>query len=158
MVAILISQHFITTQVAYSAANSAQTKRLSGPINSLQFSADADPLLIVSGRWRMDLNLDKAGVVPLEIKGFNATLIVVSGDGSKSERYELSNFKQDSISYDNKTKSSTIKGKVTFTSDNPVDGVGVVLKLVNLNVLMINLDPSKTKEQLGDNPIYGLER
>lgn len=158
LVILVISQHFITTQFGYSTVNSTQPSRLSGPINSLQFSAEADPLLIVSGRWRMDVNFDNTGVIPVEIKGFNTTLVVVLGDGSKTERYELTDFKQDSISYDNKTKISTIKGKLTMTSDSPVENIGAVLKLINKNILTISLDPAKTKEQLGETPIYGIER
>ena len=156
---VVVSQHFITTQFAYSTANSTQTLRLSGPINSLQYSNDADSLLIVSGRWRMDVNFDKTGIVPVEIRSFNATLVVVLGDGSKTERYALTDFKRDSISNDNKTNISTIKGKVTMTSeDSTVENIEVVLKLINKNILTINLDPSKTKEQLGETPIYGVER
>jgi hypothetical protein len=156
---VVVSQHFITTQFAYSTVNSTQTLRLSGPINSLQYSNDADTLLIVSGRWRMDVNFDNTGINPVEIKSFNATLVVVLGDGSKTERYELTDFNQDSISNDNKTKISTIKGKLTMTSGgNPVENIEVVLKLINKNILTINLDPSKTKEQLGETPIYGVER
>jgi hypothetical protein len=158
LVTFVIGQHFITTQFGYSSLNSTQTLRLNGPINSLQFSDEADPLLIVSGRWRMNVNFDITGSIPVEIKGFNATLIVVLGDGSKTERYELTDFKQDSISYDNKTNISTIKGKLTMTSENPLENIGAVLRLINKNILTISLDPAKTKELLGETPIYGIER
>jgi len=155
---VVLSQHLITTQSAYSSANSTQTLRLSGPINSLQFSDDADSLLIVSGRWRMNVNFDNTGINPVEIKSFNATLVVVLEDGSKTERYQLTDFKQDSIANDNKTKISTINGTLTMTGEgNPVEDIEVVLKLINKNIITINLDPSKTKEQLGETPIYGVE-
>jgi hypothetical protein len=70
----------------------------------------------------------------------------------------LSDFKQDSISYDNKINASTIKGKLTMTSKSLMDNIGVDLKLINKNILTITLDPSRTRDQLGETPIYGLER
>ena len=158
LLSIVVGQQFITTPFAYSATNSTQPLRLSGPINSLQFSSDGDVLWIVSGRWRMNINFDNAGIVPTAIKDFNATLVVVSADGSKTERYQLSDFKQDLISYDNKTNTPTIKGKLTMTSKAPVENIGVVLKLINKNILTITLDASKTRELLGETPIYGIER
>jgi hypothetical protein len=158
LLSIVVGQQFITTPFAYSASNSTQSLRLSGPINSLQFSSDGDVLWIVSGRWRMNINFDNAGIVPTAIKDLNATLIVVSADGSETERYQLSDFKQDLISYDNKTNTSTIKGKLMMTSKAPVENIGVVLKLINKNILTITLDASKTRELLGETPIYGIER
>src|ERR1044072_1484557 len=114
--AIVICQQFIIIPFAYSSSNYTQTLRLSGPINSIQYSTDGNPSWIVSGRWRIEVNFDKAGFVPLAIKGLNTTLIVTPIDGSDTQRYELSDFKQDSQSYDNKTNTSTIKGKLTMTS------------------------------------------
>ncbi len=155
LLGILISQQFITTQFVYSTTNSTRSLKLTGPINSLQFSSEGDVLWLVSGRWRMDVNFDSAGIVPIAIKYFNATLFTVSGDGSKDGRYELEDFKQDSISYDNNTKTSIIKGKLTMSS---VENIGVVLNLINKNILTIDLDPSKTRDKLGETTIYGLER
>jgi hypothetical protein len=131
---------------------------LSGPINSIQYSTDGNPSWIVSGRWRIEVNFDKAGIVPMAIKGLNATLVVIPIDGSDTQRYGLSDFKQDSQSYDNKTNTSTIKGKLTMTSKTPLENIAVVLKLINKNILTITLDPSKTRDQLGETPIYGIER
>jgi hypothetical protein len=84
--------------------------------------------------------------------------VVIPIDGSDTQRYELSNFKQDWQSYDNKTNTSTIKGKLTMTSKTPLENIAVVLKLINKNILTISLDPSKTRDQLGESPIYGIER
>jgi hypothetical protein len=158
LLTIMIGQQLITAQFAYSSTNSTQHLRLNGPINSLQFSSEGDIQWIVSGRWRMDVNFDDAGIVPIAIRGFNTTLVVVPADGSSTERYELSDFKQDSISYDNKTKTSLVKGKLTITSKDPIENIGVDLKLINKNILTITLDPSKTRDQLGETPIYGVER
>lgn len=106
----------------------------------------------------MDANFDNAGIVPITIRGFNANLVVVPADGSKTERYQLSDFKQDLISYDNQTNTSTINGKLTMKSVAPIENIGVVLKLINKNILAISLDPSKIRDQLGETPIYGIER
>lgn len=159
LLSIVIGQQLITTPLAYSASNSTQPLRLNGPINSIQFSSDGDVLWIVSGRWRMEGNFDNAGIVPMVIKGLNVTLVVVPADGSNTVRYALSDFKQDLISYDNKTITSSIKGKLTMTSkDQRLENIGVDLKLINRSILTITLDPSKTRDQLGETPIYGIER
>ena len=149
---------FITTQFAYSATNSTQPLRLNGPVNSIQYSSEGNAMWIVSGRWRMQVNFDNTGTVPVDIKQINITLIAVPADGSQTERYELSEFKQDSISYDNRTNTATIKGKFTMTSNLPAGDIQADLKLINKNILKIALDPSKTRDDLGETPIYGIER
>ena len=156
----IMSQQFITNPSAYSAAsNNTQSLRLNGPINSLQYSSDGNVLWIVSGRWRMDAAFDNASITPMTVKNFNVSLVVVPPDGSNNERYQLSDFKQDSISYDNKTKTSSIKGKLTMnTDDQSIKDIGALLKLINKNILTITLDSSKTRKQLGETPIYGIER
>jgi hypothetical protein len=154
-----MSEQFITNPFAYSASNNTQSLRLNGPINSLQYSSDGNVLWIASGRWRMDAAFDNTGIIPMTVRNFNSTLIVIPADGSDTQRYQLSDFKQDLISYDNKTKTSSIKGKITMTSDaQSIKDIAVHLKLINKNILTITLDPSKTQEQLGETPIYGVER
>jgi hypothetical protein len=154
-----VSGQFITNPFAYSAPNNTQSLRLNGPINSLQYSSDGNVLWIVSGRWRMDAAFDNTGIIPITVKNFNVTLTVVPADGSGTQKYQLSDFKQDLISYDNKTKTSSIKGKLTMTSEaQPIKDIAVLLKLINKNILTITLDSSKTREQLGEPPIYGIER
>jgi hypothetical protein len=44
------------------------------------------------------------------------------------------------------------------SDDQPIENIGVMLKLINKNILTITLDPAKTRDQLGDTPIYGIER
>lgn len=39
-----------------------------------------------------------------------------------------------------------------------VDGISTSLKLIERNIIVISLDPSKTKNYIGDTPIYGVER
>jgi len=159
LLSIVIGQQVIATRIAYSTSDSTQPLRLNGPINSIQFSSDGDVLWIVSGRWRMEGNFDNAGIAVMVIKGLNVSLVVVPADGSITYRYQLSDFKQDSISYDNNTITSSTKGKLTMTSkDQRVENIQVELKLINKNILTITLDPSKTREQLGESPIYGVER
>jgi len=108
----------------------------------------------------MEGNFDNAGIAPMVIKGLNVSLVVVPADGSITHRYQLSDFKQDSISYDNNTITSSTKGKLTMmtSKDQRVENIEVELKLINKNILTITLDPSKTREQLGESPIYGVER
>ncbi len=153
-------EQFITNPFAYSASNNTQSLRLNGPITSLQYSSDGNVLWIVSGRWRMDAAFDSTGIIPMTVKNFNVTLVVVPAEGSDTQRYQLSEFKQDSISYDNKTKTSSIKGKLTMTSEaqsQSIKDIAVLLKLINKNIVTITLDSSKTREQLGETPIYGIE-
>jgi hypothetical protein len=159
LLSVIVGEQIITNPFAYSASNNTQSLRLNGPINSLQYASDGNVLWIVSGRWRMDADFDNTGVIPMTVKNFNVTLIGASADGSNTQRYQLSDFKQDSISYDNKTKTSSIKGKLTMTSDEQsIKDIAVLLKLINKNILTITLDSSKTREQLGETPIYGIER
>jgi Tol biopolymer transport system component len=159
LLCIVIAQQVIATPFAYSTSNSTQTSRLNGPISSIQFSSDGDVLWIVSGRWRMEGNFDNAGIAPMVVKGLNVSLVVVPADGSRTDRYQLSDFKQDSISYDNNTVTSSAKGKLTMTiKDQRVENIDAELKLTNKNILAITLDPAKTRDQLGETPIYGIER
>ena len=80
------------TEHAYSIVSSpvetvTPQSRQSGPIISLQFSSDGSPLWIVSGRWKIDVNYDTTtGVIPLSIKNLNASLVIVSVDGSTTHR------------------------------------------------------------------------
>ena len=156
----IVSQQFMTIPSAYSAAsNNTQSLRMNGPINSLQYSSDGNVSWIVSGRWRMDAAFDNVGNTPTTVKNFNVSLVAVPPDGSNTQRYQLSDFKQDLISYDNKTKTSSIKGKLTMTTDDQsIKDIEVILKLINKNIFSITLDSSKTRELLGETPIYGIER
>ena len=159
LLSVIVGEQLITNPFAYTASNNTQSLRLNGPINSLQYASDGNVLWIVSGRWRMDADFDNTGIIPMTVKNFNVTLVGTSADGSNTQRYQLSDFKQDSISYDNKTKTSSIKGKLTMTSDEQsIKDIAVLLKLINKNILTITLDSSKTREQLGETPIYGIER
>src|SRR6266487_1197653 len=155
----IIGEQFIANPIAHSASNNTESLRLNGPINSLQYSSDGNVLWIVSGRWRMDAAFDNTGIIPMTVKNFNVTLVVVPADGSDTQKYKLSEFKEDIVSYDNKTKTSSIKGKLTMTSEaQSIKDIAVLLKLINKNILTITLDSSKTREQLGEAPIYGIER
>ncbi len=159
LLGILTGQEFITIPFAHSTSNLAQPLKLDGPVSSLQFSSDGSVLWIVSGRWRMDLIFDNIGVVPTQIKNFSTTLAVVPTSGFVIEWYKLSDFKEDLISYDNKTKTLSVKGKLTITSKGQdLSNIAVDLKLINKNILVITLDPARTRDQLGETPIYGIER
>lgn len=155
---IVLGEQFITMQFAYSTTNSTVPLRINGPINSIQYSSEGNPMWIVSGRWRMEVNFDNTETVPVGVKGFNSTLVVVPLDGSKTQRYELSEFRQDSILYDNVTNTAMIKGKVTMKSNVPIENIPVDLKLINKSIISIALDPTKTRAELGETPIYGIER
>ena len=156
---VIMCEQFKPIPFAHSASNNTQSLKLNGPINSLQYSNEGDVLWIVSGRWRMDASFEKTGAMPITVKNFTTNLIVVPANGIDTHRYLLSDFKQDSISYDNKTKTSSIKGKLTMLSDaQSIKDIDVLLKLINKNILTITLDASKTREQLGETPIYGIER
>ena len=107
----------------------------------------------------MDVYFDNAEIVPLSIKNFNMTLVMVSADGTTTQRYKLSELEQNTISYDNKTSASTIGGTLTVNAEGePAEKVGAVLKIINKKILTVSLVPSKVKNQFGSTPIYGLER
>ncbi len=133
--------------------------RQSGPIVSLQFSSDRSPLWIVSGRWKIDVNYDTTGVIPLSIRNLNVSLVIVSIDGSSTHRYKLSELKQNSLSYDNVTNTSNLNGTLKLAlEDKSIDNVDTSLKFINRKILIISLDTYKTKSYLGETPIYGVER
>ena len=116
------NQQLFTTQYVYAVVsstelNTVKPSRLSGPVTSLQFSTDGNTSWIVSGRWRMDVYFDNAEIVPLSIKNFNMTLVMVSADGTTTQRYKLSELEQNTISYDNKTSASTIGGTLTVNAE-----------------------------------------
>ena len=152
------------TEYAYSVTNSTVETvtpqvRESGPIVSLQFSSDGSPLWIVSGRWRIDVNYDTTGVIPLSIRNLNVSLVIVSIDGSTTHRYKLSELKQNSLSYDNVTNTSNLNGTLKLALEGKsIDNVDTSLKFINRKILIISLDTSKTKSYLGETPIYGVER
>ena len=152
------------TEYAYSATNSTVDTvtpqvRQSGPIVSLQFSSDGSPLWIVSGRWKIDVNYDTTGVIPLSIRNLNVSLVIVSIDGSTTHRYKLSELKQNSLSYDNVTNTSNLNGTLKLALEGKsIDNVDTSLKFINRKILIISLDTTKTKSYLGETPIYGVKR
>ena len=161
---LIFSSDQLFTEYAYSASNSsAETgtpqSRQSGPIVSIQFAADGSPLWIVSGRWKIDVNYDTTGVIPLSIRNLNVSLVIVSIDGSTTHRYKLSELKQNSLSYDNVTNTSNLNGTLKLALEGKsIDNVDTSLKFINRKILILSLDSTKTKSYLGETPIYGVER
>lgn len=157
-------QLFMIIEHVYSATSSpvetaTPQSRQSGPIVSLQFSSDGSPLWIVSGRWRVDVNYDTTGVIPLSIKNLNVSLVIVSMDGSTTHRYKLSDLKQNSLSYDNETSTSILNGTLKLaTEGKSIDQLDTSLKIINGRILIISFDTTKTKSYFGETPIYGVER
>jgi hypothetical protein len=160
---LVFAQDQFFTEYAYSVTNSVETVtpqvRQSGPIVSLQFSSDGSPLWIVSGRWKIDVNYDPTGVIPLSIRNLNVSLVIVSIDGSTTHRYKLLELKQNSLSYDNVTNTSNLNGTLKLALEGKsIDNVDTSLKFINRKILIISLDTSKTKSYLGETQIYGVER
>ena len=160
---LVFAQDQFFTEYAYSLTNSVETVtpqvRQSGPIVSLQFSSDGSPLWIVSGRWKIDVNYDPTGVVPLSIRNLNVSLVIVSTDGSTTHRYKLLELKQNSLSYDNVTNTSNLNGTLKLALEGKsIDNLDASLKIINRKILIISLDTSKIKSYLGETPIYGVER
>jgi hypothetical protein len=157
-------QLFMTSEYAYSTTSSpveaeSPQSRHSGPIISLQFSSDGSPMWIVSGRWKSDVNYDTTGEIPLSIKNLNVSLVMVSVDGTTTHRYKLSNLEQNSLSYDNATNTSTLRGKLKLALEGKsIDQLDISLKIINRKILAISLDTSKTNSYFGETPIYGLDR
>ena len=161
---LVFAQDQFFTESAYSFTNSTVETvtpqvRESGPIVSLQFSSDGSPLWIVSGRWKIDVNYDATGVIPLSIRNLNVSLVIVSIDGSTTHRYKLLELKENSLSYDNVTNTSNLNGTLKLALEGKsIDNVDTFLKFINRKIFIISLDTSKTKSYLGETPIYGVER
>ena len=152
------------TEHAYSIVSSpvetvTPQSRQSGPIISLQFSSDGSPLWIVSGRWKIDVNYDPTGVIPLSIRNLNVSLVIVSIDGSTTHRYKLSDLTQNKFSYDNVTNTSNLNGTLKLALEGKsIDNLETSLKIINNRILIISLDTAKAKSYLGETPIYGVKR
>jgi len=107
----------------------------------------------------VDVNYDPKGTLPLNISNVNVSLVMVSSDGEITQRFKLSELKPAALSYDNTTDTLTQNGTLKVTKGSqPIDDVGANLKLINREVFIISLDPSKTKDYFGSSPIYGIER
>jgi hypothetical protein len=107
----------------------------------------------------MDINYDPAGTLPLNISNVNVSLVMVSADGEITQRFKLSELKPATLSYDKATDTLSQNGTLKVTrGSQPIDDVGANLKLINRQVFIIILDPSKTKDYFGSSPIYGVER
>jgi hypothetical protein len=161
---LIFTSDQLFTEYAYSTTNSpvetvTPQLRHSGPIISLQFSSDGSPMWIVSGRWKIDVNYDTTGVIPLSIRNLNVSLVIVSIDGSTTHRYKLSDLKGNSLSYDTISNTSNLNGTLKLALEGKsIDNVDTSLKIINRKVLIIGLDTSKVKSYLGETPIYGVER
>jgi hypothetical protein len=63
------------------------------------------------------------------------------------------------LSYDNTTDTLTQNGTIKMIrGSQPVDEASVNLKLINREVIIISLDPTRTTDYFGSSPIYGVER
>ena len=161
---LIFSSDQLFTEYAYSATNSsAETgtpqSRQSGPIVSIQFAADGSPLWIVSGRWKIDVNYDTTGVIPLSVGNLNVSLVIVSVDGLDTHRYKLSELKQNSLSYDNLTNTSNLNGTLKLSLEGKsIDNLDASLKIINRKIFVISLDTSKIANYLGETPMCDVER
>jgi hypothetical protein len=53
----------------------------------------------------------------------------------------------------------TVNGTLKMsTGSQSVDNVSGSIKLFERSIIIISLDPSKTKNYFGDTPIYGIDR
>jgi hypothetical protein len=121
--------------------------------------SDGTPTWIVSGRWRMDVNYDTTDTIPLSVSNVNVSLVMVSTDGKATERFKLSELQPGVLSYDNTTDTLTQNGTIKMIrGSQPVDEASVNLKLINREVIIISLDPTRTTDYFGSSPIYGVER
>ena len=146
-------------QVVPDRMQNTSWPRQNGLIISLQFSDNGTALWIVSGRWRVDINYDINGVVPQSIKNLNVSLGMISADGLVTKKYSLSDFKESTASYDKQTHLATINGTLRILmGTQAIDNVRTTLKFFERNIVSIRLDPSKTNDDFGDTPIYGVKR
>ena len=73
--------------------------------------------------------------------------------------YKLSNLEQNSLSYDNATNTSTLRGTLKLALEGKsIDQLDTSLKIINKKIIVISLDSSKTNSYFGETPIYGLDR
>lgn len=84
---------------------------------------------------------------------------MISDDGLVTQRYALSNFKVGNISYEELTHLCTVNGILKMSGGSQsVYNVSGSIKVFERSIIIISLDPSKTKNYFGDTPIYGINR
>ena len=72
---------------------------------------------------------------------------MISADGLVTKRY---------ASYDNQTHLTIMNGTLKMLiGTQSVDSISTSLKLFERKIIIISLDPSKTKDYFGDTPING---
>jgi hypothetical protein len=145
-------------QDALTAPSDDASTRVDGRIISLQFASDGSTSWVVSGRWKLDIDYDINGIVPESLKNFSVSLTMISGDGSETKKYVLSDFNTTDISYDKKNHTSTFIGVLNLlTPDSKPHVVNGSFTLFERKIIVITMDPTVTRDYYGDNPIYGID-
>ena len=148
---------FDISQKASSTQSDDQSTRVNGQIISLQFSSDGSATWVVSGRWRLDIDYDMNGIIPEYLKNFNVSLTMISADGLITDRYELSNFTTNKISYDKQKHISSFEGNLNMvTPDKKIIAINGSFTLFERKIIIITLDPSQSASYFGTTPIYGV--
>jgi hypothetical protein len=154
---VLVTLSSFDTFQKASSTPSDDSTRVNGRIISLQFSDDGSATWLVSGRWRLDIDYDINGVIPESLKNFNVSLTMISVDGLITDRYVLSNFTTNKISYDKEKHISSFEGNLDMvTPDKKIIPINGSFTLFEREIIIITLDPSQTASYFGTTPIYGV--
>jgi hypothetical protein len=155
---VLVTLSSFDTFQKASSTPSDDSTRVNGRIISLQFSTDGSATWLVSGRWRLDIDYDINGVIPESLKNFNVSLTMISVDGLITDRYVLSNFTTNKISYDKEKHISSFEGNLDIvTPDKKIIPINGSFTLFEREIIIITLDPSQTASYFGTTPIYGVD-
>jgi hypothetical protein len=85
---------------------------------------------------------------------FIAKFDMVKPDGTAAHEHNVTDLKASEVTFANNTY--TIKGTATVTLKNgPVENVPVTIKILNGSVFSLMIDPAKTDNHFGSEPIYG---
>jgi hypothetical protein len=111
------------------------------------------PLWIISGIWKTNLsNQTQAGS---NSTVFDASIDMIKTDGTSKHTHTLTNFVlADTTSQNNVT---VFNGTVTISMPKgPITDVPISIKVMNNNLGIIYIDPTKVDNHFGTKPIYGI--
>jgi hypothetical protein len=85
---------------------------------------------------------------------FIAKFDMVKPDGTAAHEHNVTDLKASEVTFENNI--FTVKGTATVTLKNgPVENVPVTIKILNGSVFTLTIDPAKTDNHFGSDPIYG---
>lgn len=112
------------------------------------------PLWIISGTWKT--NLSNQSQVTDNSTVFDSSFEMIKPDGTAKHTHTLTDYILTDVSNPN-NNSTIFNGTATISmKEAPITGVPVSIQVMNNNLGVISIDPKKTDNHFGTNPVYGI--